>query len=627
MKSSSASDSLVITGANVQTSNYKTVENSDLGMDRCEEEIKTIDSSGTESVCEKEIGYQDTSYLHQHEKEKDTRFMATFLKKSLEEFLDSSEEEIVLPKGSKMFHIVQENKSSSRCRTSEDEHSQEEANVSSHLSVKEKETTDGRHSAKEKTIEMGEHGLLRKMVQSKQSSCAGNSFLINEDKIKENMDLYMLEQEDESSDQSESQMKEIKCDNRNIGMLKGDSRLASSGLSENNIGHVYGVMGESERFRDMLTEEIEKSSSEEDKESEEKSEAESSVHEGVGIFTVKEKDIQRKVNEESENEDTGEDRTSGEDEISVNDSQGSLVVITDRVIDGITNEEESDIEADKENWLAKKGENQTECNAGSNMISEEEMSDKTDISDEEKIFSGDVSDEIESSEEEENTDFWGSRHEENNSNIEEMEQDVQLQSSSTEDSTKQVVNMDVSAREEDPKETVLDVPASSCQDLIEDEEMNSEKQRSSWLCCLKTCSLPHILNKSNENQPQGKRCSEDGSMDMLQMHPVEFGSSLPAEEPLADPIAIVHTKATPATETNDEDSSLGVSEELDITPDPKFQTTTSDDYLAQASLVRDKFVEKGYASEIFDQELYQVLQIPQENCLQPKERSTEADYE
>lgn len=449
MKSINASDNLVITGVNVQTSNYKTVENNDLGMDWCEEEVKTIDSSGTESRCEKEIGYQVPCYLHQHEKEKDTRFMATFIKKSLEEFIDSSEEEIVLPKGSKMFHTVQENKSSSRCRTSEDEHSQEEACVSSHLSVKEKGSTDGKHSAKEKRLEIGEHGLLRKMVQNKQSSCAGNSFLIDEDKIKENMNMYKLEQEDESSDQSESQMKEIKCDNRNIGILKGDSRLASSGLSENNTGDVYGVVGESERFREILTEEIEKSSSEEDKESEEMSEAEGSIHEGVGIFTVKEKDIQREVNEESENEDTdddtGEDRTSGEDEISVNDSQGSPIVIRDTVIDGITNEGQSDIEADKENRLDKKGENQTECNKRRNIISEEEMSEKTDISDEERIFSGDVSDEIESSEEEENTDFWGSRHEENDSDIEEMAQDVQLQSSSTEDSTKQV-NMDVSAR-------------------------------------------------------------------------------------------------------------------------------------------------------------------------------------
>lgn len=353
--------------------------------------------------------------------------MTTFPIKSLEEFVDSSEEEIVLLKGSK----VQENKSSSRCRTSEDEQSQEESSDSSHLSVE------------ERGLEMGEHSSLRKRLQNKQSSGAGNSFLINQDKIKENVNLYMLEQEDESSDESESQMKEIKCDDRNIGALKGDGRLTSLGLSENNTGD---IVGESERFREMLTAEIEKSSSEEDKESEEKSEAESLVHEGVGIFTVKEKEIQRQVNEESEHEDTGEEnRTSGEDEISVNNSQGSPVVIMDAVIDGITNEQQSDIEADKENKLAKKGGNQTECDTGSNITSEEEMSDKTDISLEEKIFSGDVSDEIESSEEEENTDFWGSQHEENDSDIEEMEQDVQLQSSSTEDSTKQV-NMDVSAR-------------------------------------------------------------------------------------------------------------------------------------------------------------------------------------
>lgn len=427
MKSYNASDSLVITGVDMQTSNYKTVENSDLGMDRCEEEIKTIDSSGTESECENEIGYQDTSYLHQHENERDTRFMTTFPIKSLEEFVDSSEEDIVLLKGSK----VQENRSLSRCRTSEDEQSQEESSDSSHLSVE------------EKALELGERGSLRKILQNKQSSGAGNSFLINQDKMKENMNLYMLEQEDNSSDQSESQMKEIKCGDRNIGTLKGDGRLASLGLSENNTGD---IVGESERFREMLTEEIEKSSSEEDKESEEKSEAQSLVHEGVGIFTVKEKEIQRQVNEESENEDTGEEnRTSGEDEISVNNSQGSPVVIMDAVIDGITNEQQSDIEADKENTLAKKGGNQTECDTGSNITSEEEMSDKTDISLEEKIFSGDVSDEIESSEEEENTDFWGSQHEENDSDIEETEQDVQLQSSSTEDSTKQV-NVDVSAR-------------------------------------------------------------------------------------------------------------------------------------------------------------------------------------
>ncbi|XP_072279099.1 uncharacterized protein [Pyxicephalus adspersus] len=364
------------------------------------------------------------------------------------------------------------------------------------------------------------------------------------------INLGISEQASESSD--ESQIDVIKGDDGNIGMLMGQSSLPSPSPSENNNnGDIYGEVRESEKFREMLIEEIEKSSSEEDKESEEKSEAKSSVNEKACIFTVRERKTQGQVNipEQSETEESGSSR---EDEQSVNDSQGTGMVIMDAVIHGDNKEEQGNTEDDGKCYLNKKKEDQTKCNTKKSITSEDEMSEKANISDEETLSSEDLdaSDQMDSSEEEENTDFWGSGHED----IDEIEKDVELQSSSSEDSTKQV---NVSAREEDPPEpapSALDVVAASCQDVIEDEEVNSEKQRSSWLCCLKTCSLPNILNKSSEDQRQGKRCSEDASMDMLQMHPVEFGTSLPAEEVSAGPITNVNTEDASAADTNAEDS-------------------------------------------------------------------------
>ncbi|KAM5138179.1 uncharacterized protein ACMZJ9_016767 [Mantella aurantiaca] len=552
LKLSNALDSLVGIEVKEQTSNYK--ENSSIGKNQCKPEIKTIDSSEAERISE-DGSHPDpkyscpAGYFHQCENEKDICFLDTFLKRSLEESVDSSEQENAPPEGSKMIHIVQENENSGRCRVS-DEHSQEEASVSSRPSIKKTGSSDSRSS--DKRLEIEQQSLFGEMVQHNQSLCAANSFVINEDTMKGMMTMYMSKQESESDEESEGQMQEMKCKDANVGLLKGDRELASQGLLENNkTGDIYAVVGDSEKFREMLTEEIEKSSSVEEGESEEESKE---THERVCMFTLKEIDMQKKVNvnEESAIDDPGEDRTSGEDELSVNDSQGSPIIIMDALIHGTTKKEQSNAESNKENKLTKKRGNQEESNPGNNIISEDETTDKTNISDEEKLSSEDldVSDEIDSPEEEENTDFWGSIHEDNDTDIENTEKDVQSQGSSITDSSKQVT-VDVSAREEDPQEP--DVTAVSCQNLIEDEEVNSEKQRSNWLCCLKTCPLPHILNKS-EHQPQGKRCSEDGSINMLHLHPVEFVSSLPAEETPADSIANVHTDTASAAETNADDS-------------------------------------------------------------------------
>ncbi|XP_072254135.1 uncharacterized protein [Pyxicephalus adspersus] len=430
LKLSNAPESLMGIGVNDQTSKCKTVENCDTGRIFSEHEINTIESSEAESVCEEAKGHPDpkslclAGHLDQHKKKKDTRFLTTFIKKSLGEFIESSEEDNVLLKG---FNEVPENENLSRCSTSEDQNSL--ASIPS----------DDRSSAKEKSPAIEEQSLFRETVHHNLSLCASNSFVIKKDKMNGVINLGISEQASESSD--ESQIDVIKGDDGNIGMLIGQSSLPSPSPSENNNnGDIYGEVRESEKFREMLIEEIEKSSSEEDKESEEKSEAKSSVNEKACIFTVRERKTQGQVNipEQSETEESGSSR---EDEQSVNDSQGTGMVIMDAVIHGDNKEEQGNTEDDGKCYLNKKKEDQTKCNTKKSITSEDEMSEKANISDEETLSSEDLdaSDQMDSSEEEENTDFWGSGHED----IDEIEKDVELQSSSSEDSTKQV---NVSAR-------------------------------------------------------------------------------------------------------------------------------------------------------------------------------------
>ncbi|XP_069595232.1 dentin sialophosphoprotein-like isoform X2 [Ranitomeya imitator] len=91
----------------------------------------------------------------------------------------------------------------------------------------------------------------------------------------------------------------------------------------------------------------------------------------------------------------------------------------------------------------------------------------------------------------------------------------------------------------------------SLKNMSEDGDLNMETSiRPLWLCCLKSCSR----TQGHKKRQQRKRCSEDGSMDLLQLNPVESRSSFPEQESPVSPTSR-HTEVASVIKAPSEDSS------------------------------------------------------------------------
>ncbi|KAG8563593.1 hypothetical protein GDO81_016145 [Engystomops pustulosus] len=133
-----------------------------------------------------------------------------------------------------------------------------------------------------------------------------------------------------------------------------------------------------------------------------------------------------------------------------------------------------------------------------------------DSSDVEKSFC-ENHDEIEDTdliEEEPNVDLWSRSSKCTNTETEKMN-----------------LRKDGGATRKDESADLEDQATVNCQELKEDGgQIDTENQRSHWLCCLKSCFL------SDDTRENLKRCSEDGNMDLLQLNPVESASSFLKQE-------------------------------------------------------------------------------------------------
>ncbi|KAM4723081.1 uncharacterized protein WCC33_009300 [Rhinophrynus dorsalis] len=161
---------------------------------------------------------------------------------------------------------------------------------------------------------------------------------------------------------------------------------------------------------------------------------------------------------------------------------------------------------------------------------EENMEEEEDSERERFLCEEEEEDEMsEDSEEEEKTDFQGREDKVSESYARnQMEcKDKSLSRSSQPEGDMQA-NEDSCTRKEESTALEPDVTVTS-QDPEIDEHTEIPKERPLWLRCLTACPLPDFCSK-RDMQNQGKRCSEDCTMDMLQMIPIESGSLLLTQE-------------------------------------------------------------------------------------------------
>ncbi|XP_075044792.1 uncharacterized protein LOC142104172 isoform X2 [Mixophyes fleayi] len=362
-------------------------------------------------------------------------------------------------------------------------------------------------------------------------------------------------EEEEKGEGEEEEEEEDDHDNveESTEMLKGNVRFTDIKTTKNKMANIGGFVLEEKEVSEIHGADRKIKSNREDQENNEKTGAERSGHKIVHIAVVREGNDKKDHRNGIDDKDSRTSRKS--ERISEEEENGSEIVIMDRGVQG--NEERCNTKAEKETIVLYKEKDKTESKTEeeNDKISEGETEDKTDISEGEQSFCEyqDDGDCLDASEEEENTDFWGSKDEETESEMEELQDHVRLGRSCEEDDSKQI-NIDTSTRKEEsshPQEP--DMTALSSQNLAGNEHTDTERQRTLWLCCLKTCSLPPFC-KSRESQVLEKRCSEDGSMDLLQMNPVESSSSLPAQKVLTSP-TVRNADAASILETNAEDSS------------------------------------------------------------------------
>ncbi|XP_075139492.1 uncharacterized protein LOC142214444 [Leptodactylus fuscus] len=219
-----------------------------------------------------------------------------------------------------------------------------------------------------------------------------------------------------------------------------------------------------------------------------------------------EKNEDEEDNEEEENNEEEEDDNDEEDneKDGTEESEEEDERTGDKVQQGVIQEENCSIESYK-NEAVSGGEEESENNS-----SEEE---KSLCKDQDELEDSDLS------EEEENIGLRSRNSKSKELELDEISKNVSLKSITKEEGPK----TQTPTRKEESA-YLGDQATVSYEDLKEDDQTYTENPRHLWLCCLKSCSLSKSSNKSSENQ---KRCSEDGSMDLLQLNPVESGSSFP----------------------------------------------------------------------------------------------------
>ncbi|XP_068116118.1 protein starmaker-like isoform X3 [Hyperolius riggenbachi] len=427
---------------------------------------KTNGTSGDKNVSEETIVQPDQKLacpevdLNEHGKEGGLGFLVTVLKKSSEEFRKSDEEASMISKDSEDG----EDDKSGKCRASEHESGQENPGISLGLSLKKKDDTSSSiHSDCGKGQQQKAQKLYKTMTLQDSTSYEDASLVVKKGKVEELLNSDMSE-----SEVSDFEMQEREGEGKNMEITQPN--CAEIKITEDRETDDI----ERERFSEMLLREIEVGSSDDEREGEGVSGAESSSHEVIGVVIAKRRNTQGKVNTNEEGD--GQDSISEVGETSTEDDQANHLISKAEGVCGGSNEEKINAEANKENKLAKKRGDKSKLNAGSESgtVSEEDPPNDA-VRLEDKRSDGedtDVSDELNSSEED--SDFYG--HEGRDLNLEMMNMNIHQQSSNQGDSPEEV-NSDVSSREEESLHSpVPDMSSVSSQNAIEEEDKDSQRK-------------------------------------------------------------------------------------------------------------------------------------------------------
>ncbi|KAM4617880.1 uncharacterized protein O3C94_021757 isoform 2-T2 [Discoglossus pictus] len=310
---------------------------------------------------------------------------------------------------------------------------------------------------------------------------------------------------------SEGTNSDIDEKNRNLEEkgLKEDDRLQKTDFTEGGVVKVVKKMECG--LMELGDEETERSSEEE----EEESENESSEDEGDNIVIVQGRDVVGKTVDEKKreaDETSGKERETSEEEEGTSGEEEHIVIES---TDGARQNRRKFKQANLDDAESGKEEKEIEGKAlvGEDKdVVEEEEEEHEKWSDEDESICGDLEEEDDISEEEENTDFWGDKDDGSVSQM--MEVDGKSGDERLKRSSDPMVE-DPKMKEEPPtpQETAPDDPAIISQDPSQD----------------------NLTEKKREMHSPEKRGSEDCPMVVLQMSPIESGSSLGPQEPPPSP--------------------------------------------------------------------------------------------
>ncbi|XP_041416603.1 glutamic acid-rich protein-like [Xenopus laevis] len=489
------------------------------------EEKDTSDETESDNSEEEEEEKEDESDIS--ENEMNDRIVEEIIK---EESITSKKKDNIKREGNNKEDTSEEDESDNNS-AEEEEEKMDEGNISESeinkgiVIVEEIEKEEGTNSRKNENAKKG--GINKAKKDTSEEHESDNNREEEEDE----------EDEEEEKDDSDISESEINDKIVRVEEIKGKGEGTNGSKNENvNKGGINA-----EEINTSEEDESDNNSEEEDGETRENSENEMNDR----ILRVeeirKEEGINKSKSEKEKHEsDDSKDKSSEEEE-----PTGSLDGTKNSRIDMIKNVDvESNVQMRKRD-RERESSCTEECKPTPNVEStsgEDEISSESSDEEMEEESEGDKSEfgddneeeEIDESVNEENGITWDSeedRPESSNKgtpntnkekspkskNVDE-ECDVQLQDS-----------MDSAPRKEENFSQEPDLAEVQSTELTQEDQMEQEKERPRWLCCLASFPLPEFCNK-RESSAQKKRCSEDGSIDGLEMIPVESGSVLPCQE-------------------------------------------------------------------------------------------------